>query len=62
MKVADRLYRCPVCHLTNTREGERLTTLDRTSIRFTRTLYFRVIIGILAGVAVGYFAPHVGNS
>jgi aerobic C4-dicarboxylate transport protein len=38
-----------------------LTTPDQPSIRFTRTLYFRVIVGILAGVAVGYFAPHVGE-
>jgi aerobic C4-dicarboxylate transport protein len=43
------------------REGERLTTRDQPSISFTRTLYFRVIIGILAGVAVGKFAPHVGE-
>jgi aerobic C4-dicarboxylate transport protein len=43
------------------REGERLTTRDQSSIRFTRTLYFRVIVGILAGVAVGYFAPRVGE-
>jgi aerobic C4-dicarboxylate transport protein len=43
------------------REGERLTTPDQTSIRFTRTLYFRVVVGILTGVAVGYFAPHVGE-
>ncbi|WP_260737264.1 C4-dicarboxylate transporter DctA [Tunturiibacter lichenicola] len=38
-----------------------MTTPDQPSIRFTRTLYFRVIVGILAGVAVGYFAPHVGE-
>jgi aerobic C4-dicarboxylate transport protein len=35
--------------------------MDRTSIRFVNTLYFRVIVGIIAGVAVGFFFPHVGE-
>ncbi|MEI9979013.1 MAG: C4-dicarboxylate transporter DctA [Edaphobacter sp.] len=61
MKTADDLHSHPVRQPMSARKGERLTILDRTSIRFTRTLYFRVIIGILAGVIVGYFAPHVGE-
>jgi aerobic C4-dicarboxylate transport protein len=36
--------------------------MDRTSIRFVNTLYFRVIVGIVAGVAVGFFYPHVGEA
>jgi aerobic C4-dicarboxylate transport protein len=38
-----------------------LAAMDRTSIRFVNTLYFRVIVGIVAGVAVGFFYPHVGE-
>jgi aerobic C4-dicarboxylate transport protein len=38
-----------------------LAAMDRTSIRFVNTLYFRVIVGIIAGVAVGFFFPHVGE-
>lgn len=33
--------------------------LQRPRHRFFRTLYFRVIVGILAGVAVGVFSPHL---
>ena len=29
---------------------------------FVRTLYFRVLVGILAGIATGFFVPHFGAS
>ena len=32
-----------------------------TPRRFFRTLYFRVIVGIVLGVLVGIFAPHAGE-
>lgn len=32
----------------------------RRSFRFLHTLYFRVVVGIVAGVAVGIFFPHIG--
>lgn len=38
-----------------------LAIRDRGSLRFTRTLYFRVIVGIIAGILVGVFYPHFGE-
>jgi aerobic C4-dicarboxylate transport protein len=35
---------------------------DRRRNSFVRTLYFRVLVGIVAGVAVGIFFPHFGTS
>lgn len=35
---------------------------DRRRNSFIRTLYFRVLVGIVAGVAVGIFFPHFGTS
>lgn len=35
---------------------------DRRRNSFIRTLYFRVLVGIVAGVVVGIFFPHFGTS
>jgi aerobic C4-dicarboxylate transport protein len=37
-----------------------METPHRPRHRFYRTLYFRVIVGIVAGIAVGLFFPHFG--
>jgi aerobic C4-dicarboxylate transport protein len=37
-------------------------TIARSRTAFFRTLYFRVLAGIVAGVAVGYFFPQFGAS
>jgi aerobic C4-dicarboxylate transport protein len=38
-----------------------LKNANQTPHRFFRTLYFRVIVGIIAGVIVGIFYPHAGE-
>ena len=35
---------------------------SRSSTSFVRTLYFRVLVGIVAGVVVGFLFPHFGAS
>src|SRR5258708_20421311 len=42
-------------------EERWLRMRTHTPRRFFRTLYFRVIVGIVLGVLVGIFAPHAGE-
>lgn len=39
-----------------------MTAPRNTSRRLVQTLYFRVLVGLLAGIAVGIFFPHWGDS
>jgi aerobic C4-dicarboxylate transport protein len=47
--------------MTQPARGVFLTTPPRRRYAFLRTLYFRVLVGIVAGILVGIVYPHLAQ-